>query len=97
MIVTALIFIKGRDMAGRVPYKQYPWWVKFSLWGVPGRASVLAFAWLCVLLAVGSSAYFLWIGHRRWYVGLLFFLGALAYWRSVSWVDSHGSWERSSE
>jgi hypothetical protein len=81
-------------MAEQVPYKHYPWWVKVSLWGLPGRASVLAFSWLSVLIAVATSAYFLWAGNRRWYVGLLFLAAALLYWQSVRWVDRHGSWER---
>ena len=81
-------------MAGRVPYEQYPWWVKISLWGLPGRASVLAFAWLSVLASLATCAYLAWIGHRLWEVGLIFLVAALLYWRSVRWVDRNGSWER---
>ncbi len=81
-------------MTVRVSYERYPWWVKFSLWGLPGRAYVLGFAWLSVLIAVGLSGYLSYVGHRRWYIGLLFLAGALLYWQSVRWVDRNGSWER---
>jgi len=81
-------------MAGRVPYEKYPWWVKVSLWGLPGRAYVLAFAWLSILLSAGTCAYLIRAGHPQWSVGLLFLGAALLYWLSVRWVDRHGSWER---
>lgn len=81
-------------MNDRVPYKNYPWWVKVSLWGLPGRAYGLAFAWVSVLAAIGMCAYLVRIGHPLWSAGLLFLAAGLLYWMSVRWVDRHGSWER---
>jgi hypothetical protein len=83
-------------MAGRVSYEHYPWWVKVSIWGLPGRGYVLAFAWLSVLAGVATCAYLLRVGHRLWSIGLLFLIAALLYWRSVLWVDRNGSWKRDS-
>jgi len=81
-------------MAGRVPRKQYPWWVKLSLWGVPGRAGVWACFGLSLLLAVACVAYAILANDPRLYTGLLFLLAALPYWLTIRWVDEHGSWER---
>jgi hypothetical protein len=81
-------------MADRVPREQYPWWVKFGLWGVPSRTGAWAFVGLSVLLAVGCVAYAVLANDPRLYVGLLFLLAALAYWLAIRWVDRHGSWDR---
>jgi predicted transporter len=83
-------------MTNKVPRDCYPWWVKVGLWGLPNRAAVWAFVWLSVLAAVGCVAYAVWVGHPRWYAGLLFLLAALMYWLAIRWVDRHGSWERDS-
>ncbi len=81
-------------MGKPIPEKSYPWWVKISLWGLPGRAYGLAFAGVSVLACTGTCAYLIRIGHPLWYAGLFFLWAALLYWLSVRWVDRHGSWER---
>ncbi|HEV3387122.1 MAG TPA: hypothetical protein VG097_20050 [Gemmata sp.] len=40
-------------MGDRVPRGNYPWWVKLSMWGVPGRWGLWAFFVLSVALAIG--------------------------------------------
>jgi hypothetical protein len=75
---------------GRVPRRRYPWWVKVSLWGVPGRAGLWAFVALSVAMAVGCVVYALW--DRRFYWGAAFLFSALMYWLSIRWIDRHGSW-----
>lgn len=81
-------------MTGRVPYKDYPWWVKLILWGLPGRGYALACAGLSILAAAGMCAYLRRMGNPYWHIGLLLLAGAPLYWISVRWVDRHGSWER---
>lgn len=75
-----------------VPKSHYPWWVKVSLWGLPGRAWVWAFVWLSVALAVGCVGYALAAPDPRFLGGAGFLFAALMYWLSIRWVDRHGSW-----
>jgi hypothetical protein len=77
-------------MAGPVPRASYPWWVKLSMWGVPGRAGLWAFVALSVALAGGCVVYGFW--EKRFFLGIGFLLSALMYWLSIRWVDRHGSW-----
>jgi len=81
-------------MGERIPREKYPWWVKASLWGLPGRRYALAFAWLSVLVSAATCSYLIRTRRQPWSVGLLFLGAALLYWLSVRWVDRHGSWER---
>jgi hypothetical protein len=80
-------------MGERVPRDQYPWWVKVSLWGVPGRAGVWACFGLSVLAAVGCVTYAVLMNDPRLFSGLLFLFGAFMYWVTIRWVDEHGSWD----
>jgi hypothetical protein len=66
-------------MVGRISRAQYPWWVKVSLWGMPNRRAVLAFAWLSVAAAVYVNGFVAWVGNPRWYAGLLFVPAAWLY------------------
>ncbi|MEX0700835.1 MAG: hypothetical protein WD069_01955 [Planctomycetales bacterium] len=80
-------------MSGRVPRDEYPWWVKVSMWGVPGRAGLWAFVVLSIACAAGSVAY----GFRdqRFFIIAVFcLLAAIPYWLSIRWVDRHGSWQQ---
>ena len=78
-------------MADRASRSDYPWWVKVSMWGVPGRAGLWAFVALSIALAIGSAAY--GFRDRRFFVvGILFLFAALMYWLSIRWIDHHGSW-----
>jgi hypothetical protein len=83
-------------MADKLPRDRYPWWVRVSLWGLPGRAAVWAFVGLSLLAAVGCCVYAAWVGNPRWYAGALLLLAALMYWLSIRWVDRYGSWEHDS-
>ncbi len=73
-----------------VPRRDYPWWVKLSMWGVPGRAGLWAFVALSLLCAAACVAYGFW--DERFFAGGLFILSALPYWLTIRWVDRHGSW-----
>jgi hypothetical protein len=78
-------------VAERVRKSDYPWWVKLSIWGVPGRAGLWAFVALSVAAAIGCVAYgFI---DRRFFLGASFLLAALMYWLSIRWIDQHGTWE----
>jgi hypothetical protein len=80
-------------MAKKVSRENYPWWVKLSLWGLPGRnglwicAAIAAIASLLCVMSYASS------GSPRWFLAPLFLLAALAYWLSIRWVDRNGSWD----
>jgi hypothetical protein len=78
-------------MPDPVSQKDYPWWVKVSMWGVPGRAGLWAFVALSVALALASVAYGFRDG-RFFIVGVAFLVAALLYWLSIRWIDQHGSW-----
>jgi hypothetical protein len=77
-------------MADRVPRDEYPWWVKVSTWGVPGRAGLWAFVALSVAAAAACAVYGFW--DPRFFSGAGFLLSALMYWLSIRWIDRHGSW-----
>jgi hypothetical protein len=79
-------------MSERLPKDQYPTWVKLSLWGLSSRASVIGFAWLSVVVALGLVGYGVWRTDVRYYLGIAFLAAAYAYWRAAVWVDRHGSW-----
>jgi hypothetical protein len=44
-------------MSDRVPRNKYPWWVKVSMWGVPGRSGLWAFFALSVIAALCCVVY----------------------------------------
>lgn len=71
--------------------KEYPFWVKMGLWGVPGRAGMWGFVWLSVVCAVACGVYGLW--DPRFFFGLLFLVSGLMYWLTIRWVDKNGVWE----
>jgi hypothetical protein len=80
---------------GRVPRANYPWWVKLSLWGVPGRGGLWAFVVLSMVCAVASVIY----GFRdsRFFAGGGIVLAAVPYWLSIRWIDRNGSWTADGE
>ena len=78
-------------MEERVPRANYPWWVKLSLWGVPGRGGLWAYVVLSLVLAAGCVI--LGLRNPRFFAGGAFVLGALPYWMSIRWIDKHGSWD----
>jgi hypothetical protein len=78
-------------MARSVSRADYPWWVKLSLWGVPGgRSGQWFFVGLSVAFAVACVIYGFW--DRRFFLGMLFLLSAMMYWLTIRWIDRHGSW-----
>jgi hypothetical protein len=79
-------------MPDRVSRAEYPWWVKVSIWGVPGRAGLLAFVGLSVAMADASDLLGLW-DWRFLCFGPPFLLTALMYWLAIRWIDRHGTWD----
>jgi hypothetical protein len=75
----------------RVARANYPWWVKLSLLGVPGRGGLWAYVAICLAAGVGSVVFGL--HDARFKIGGVFALGALPYWLSIRWIDRHGSWD----
>jgi hypothetical protein len=76
-----------------VPRSEYPFWVKLSIWGVPGRGGV----WACVGLSIAGAVAVTLYGLRdgRFLIGgPVLGLAAIPYWLSIRWIDRHGSWER---
>ena len=71
---------------------QYPWWVKVSMTGVPGRTGLWGFVVVCLLLGVGGV--YLSLGDPQfWPVSVLAFAAAIPYWLTIRWVDRYGSWD----
>jgi hypothetical protein len=75
---------------GQVPRANYPWWVKTSQWGVPGRAGL----WACVVVSILTAFTSIVVGFvdARFFAGGALGLAAVPYWRSIHWIDTHGSW-----
>jgi hypothetical protein len=82
-------------MSDRVQPDDYPWWVKLSMWGVPGRGGLWIFVFVSIVAATACVVYGFW--DRRFFYGVAFLLSALMYWLSIRWVDQHGSWSHDSE
>lgn len=78
-------------MSEKVPRPRRPLWVRFILWGIPGRGWAWGSLWLCVAIAAGCVAY----GSidRRFYLGGFIAVGAIGYYLAIEWEDSHGDWE----
>jgi hypothetical protein len=83
----------------RVPRELYPWWVKFSLLGVPGRRGQWFFVWLSLASAIACFAYGVLNAGRPLGIlllligGLGFPLAAAMYWLTIRWIDRRGSWD----
>jgi len=75
----------------RVSRSDYPWWVKFSMWGVPGRTGLWVYAVVCIAIAGACVPYGFW-DRRSFLVTISALLASLMYWLSIQWVDRHGSW-----
>lgn len=74
----------------RVSRDAYPWWVKVSLWGVPGRRGLWAFVVLSLACSLGALLYGFW--DARYFAASAIGLAAIPYWLSMKWVDRHGTW-----
>jgi hypothetical protein len=77
-------------MDAPVPRANYPWWVKTSLWGVPGRAGL----WACVVVSILTAFTSIVLGFidGRFFAGGVLVLAAVPYCLSIRWIDRHGSW-----
>jgi hypothetical protein len=51
------------------PTVERPWWVRAALWGLPNRASAMAFVWLSLALAALAAFSGYW--DRRYSVGAI--------------------------
>jgi hypothetical protein len=78
-------------MEQRVARAQYPWWVKLSMMGVPGRSGLWGFVVLSLLLSAGGV--YLSLGDARLWPVSLFGFAAIPYWLTIRWVDRYGSWD----
>jgi hypothetical protein len=79
-------------MEQRVARAQYPWWVKLSMMGVPGRGGLWGCVVLCLLLAIGGG-YLSLVNAQYWLVTVLALAAAIPYWLTIRWVDRYGSWD----
>lgn len=68
----------------------WPVMVRLGLWGLPTRASAWVFFWLALVMAAGCVAY--GFVNPLGFLGALFVLAALWYYRSIRWVDQHSTW-----
>ena len=80
-------------MTEPMPRSEYPFWVKLSLLGVPGRSGLWAFVGLSLAAAVACAVYG-FRDARFFYLPVPFALAAALYWSAIRWVDRHGSWDR---
>ena len=76
----------------RIARDRYPWWVKVSLWGVPGRGGLWGFVALSVAGAIGCFIYG-FRDARSFYFPVPLLIAGLLYWSAIRWVDRHGSWD----
>jgi hypothetical protein len=74
-----------------VDRSKWPIFVRFSLLGLPNRASAWAFVWLSMAAAAGCVAWGLFVD-RRGLAGFLFVFAALFYYLAIRWVDQHDRW-----
>jgi hypothetical protein len=74
-----------------IPRSEYPLWVKFSTWGVPGRNGLWFFVVVSLLAAVGFTYLMVsneLLSRAASAAGILASLGAaFAYWGSMRWID----------
>jgi hypothetical protein len=70
--------------------RNYPFWVKIGLWGLPTRVSALAFAWFSVASALVGLIGGFW--NPLLFYGLFFLFSAWGYWSAISWVDKNDRW-----
>jgi hypothetical protein len=80
----------GESLPYKVDRRVWPWPVRLSLWGLPGRPSAWVCCWLCIAIAALCVLYgFI---ESRFYIGGIMAFGALPYYYSIRWVDRHSSW-----
>jgi uncharacterized membrane protein YkvA (DUF1232 family) len=78
-------------VAEKRPPAKRPWWVRFTLWGLPNRAWAMAFVWFSLALALAAALY----GRRdpRFPpLAALMVAAAVGYVLAIRWVDTHGGW-----
>lgn len=80
-------------MTNPVPPSEYPWWVKVSIWGVPGRKGLWAFVAISLLGGLILTTCGFW-NAEFFRLGPAVTLAAIPYWLSIRWIDRYGSWER---
>jgi hypothetical protein len=71
-------------------HKNRPWWVKVALWGVPGRRSIVSWAWLSALMGIVFPL--LGFYNPFFFFGALLLIAAFWYWAAIKWVDRYGQW-----
>ena len=67
-----------------------PAFVRFALWGVPGRSAASGFMWASFLAAAICGVASLWYPIVR--PGWLMLFAGVWYWQAIRWVDKHEQW-----
>ena len=74
--------------------KERPFWVRFCLFGVPGRGSALAFYWISMIVGLGAGAVLCIL--KQIPLGILVLVGGLAasisYQQAIKWMDQNDAW-----
>lgn len=75
---------------------QKPLWVKFFLFGLPGRGSAVACYWVCLAIGFIVGALSLGAGQVGWGVALVLYgiSSAVGYAETIKWMDRHEAWGR---
>lgn len=80
--------------------KNYPWWVRVSIWGSYKRRTVKWFAVASIVVSILFFASLVYDLTKKETelgtdlgVGMVFFIIFLLYYYSMVWVDRNGNWE----
>jgi hypothetical protein len=79
-------------MSVRFSRRDYPWWVKLSMWGMSDRSGLWVLFALSIFAAVCLTIYGFLVD-PKFLLGMAFYFPAFWYWLTIRWVDRHGSWE----
>jgi len=67
--------------------KDWPWWVRLSLVGIPTRKAALVWCALAIVLGIGAAIFF---NDAEW---LVIWIAAILYYVPMKWVDRNGGWK----
>ena len=73
--------------------REYPLWVRYSLWGVVSRGGALTTMWAAVALATIGGGLAVTLGGKTfWPLTVLGVLIAFRMRAAIRWVDEYGKW-----
>lgn len=78
-------------MTNPKPRQDFPFWVKFTLFGLPTRASAMLSLIACLIMA-GICGLLGFLFSPWFFSGLSLVVGAVIYGLAIRWVDRHGQW-----